>query len=218
MSGADGTQVGGTHYQSTYQHWNLVLNCGLGYLDGNATKYLARHKKSGKMAPDLQKAKHYVEKLLEDAQKVSVVGRKPRHWVQQEVGRFCRANDITGRERHLFFLLCNWQVEADLIRARDIIAEFIASAEQLQFLSLAERIGRVGVHDLKSVPLEDSNKHADRATGANDLKEGDRVIHELDKRHGVAGEFLQDGDCFVFFDDGKHDMVKWANLVSESGW
>lgn len=47
------------------------------------------------------------------------------------------------------------------------------------------------------------------------MTEGDRVVYKIDGRHGVAGEFLQDGDCQVTFDDGSTKMVKWNNLRKE---
>lgn len=56
-------QVGGTHYQSKYQHWDWCADTAIGYLEGNATKYLARwRKKGGKQ--DLEKALSYVKKVL----------------------------------------------------------------------------------------------------------------------------------------------------------
>lgn len=54
-----------------------------------------------------------------------------------------------------------------------------------------------------------------RKSGAMGMKEGDRVVYEIDGRHGKAGEFLQDGDCQVDFDDGTSRMVKWNHLHKE---
>jgi len=51
--------------------------------------------------------------------------------------------------------------------------------------------------------------------GANGMKAGDRVIYTIDGRHGVADEFLHDGDCFITFDNGKHETVKWNHLKLE---
>lgn len=56
---------------------------------------------------------------------------------------------------------------------------------------------------------------ARKKSGANGMTEGDRVVHEIDGKHGVAQEFLQDGDCQVTFDDGSTKMVKWNNLHKE---
>lgn len=57
-------QVDGDHYNSTYQHWDLIVDLyDASYLIGCATKYVVRwRKKNGKQ--DLKKARHYVKKLL----------------------------------------------------------------------------------------------------------------------------------------------------------
>jgi hypothetical protein len=62
-SGSFVCQEGGNHYQAEYQHWDWVQETGIGYLVGNATKYLSRwHKKNG--VQDLVKAKTYLEKII----------------------------------------------------------------------------------------------------------------------------------------------------------
>lgn len=55
----------------------------------------------------------------------------------------------------------------------------------------------------------------DNQSGAFDMNAGDRVIHMVDGRHGVADEFLHDGDALVSFDDGSFEIVKWAQLRKE---
>lgn len=52
-------------------------------------------------------------------------------------------------------------------------------------------------------------------SGAFNMRAGDRVIYEIDGRHGRADEFLSDGDAFVTFDDGSYETVKWNNLRKE---
>ncbi len=62
---ANETQVGGTHYkQFQYETWDVILDWQLGYLDGNAVKYLSRWRHKGGVQ-DLQKALHYIQKLIE---------------------------------------------------------------------------------------------------------------------------------------------------------
>lgn len=51
--------------------------------------------------------------------------------------------------------------------------------------------------------------------GAGDMRAGDRVIYQIDGRHGVADEFLHDGEAFVTFDDGEYGTVKWNHLRKE---
>jgi hypothetical protein len=62
---ANDTQVGGAHYkQHTYETWDVILDWQLGYLDGNAVKYLSRWRSKGGVQ-DLKKAAHYIQKLIE---------------------------------------------------------------------------------------------------------------------------------------------------------
>jgi len=62
---ANDTQVAGNHYkQFQIEPWDAIIDWGLGYLDGNAVKYLSRWRhKNG--IEDLKKARHYIDKLLE---------------------------------------------------------------------------------------------------------------------------------------------------------
>ena len=65
QDGANSRQVGGTHYkQFTYETWDVITDWGLGYLDGNAVKYLSRWRHKGGIE-DLKKARHYIDKLIE---------------------------------------------------------------------------------------------------------------------------------------------------------
>lgn len=59
-------QIGGNHYKKygTFQPWDVIGGWGLGFLDGNVVKYVARFRNKGGIE-DLQKAKHYLDKLIE---------------------------------------------------------------------------------------------------------------------------------------------------------
>ena len=58
-------QVGGWHYkQLRPQPWDVIVAWGMGFLDGNALKYLARWRSKGGVQ-DLEKAVHYIEKLID---------------------------------------------------------------------------------------------------------------------------------------------------------
>jgi hypothetical protein len=68
---ADDTQVGGTHYKDMpIQPWE-VMECVLseqefiGFLKGNIIKYSMRAGHKGDAKLDLEKAKHYRQKLQE---------------------------------------------------------------------------------------------------------------------------------------------------------
>jgi len=57
-------QVGGDHYKKyKIQPWDIIDEYGLNYYEGNALKYLLRTKNN--RVEDLQKAIHYIEKLIE---------------------------------------------------------------------------------------------------------------------------------------------------------
>lgn len=57
-------QEGGSHYRGGMQPWEII-NCNkLDFYEGNALKYLLRHRnKNG--AEDIRKAIHYLEAILE---------------------------------------------------------------------------------------------------------------------------------------------------------
>lgn len=62
---ANETQVGGTHYRTEIQHWDYVLANGLGYFEGQITKYVTRWRKKNGLQ-DLEKARHFLDKLIEE--------------------------------------------------------------------------------------------------------------------------------------------------------
>ena len=63
---ANTKQVGGTHYkQGGEEHWDRVHRLGMNYWQAAATKYIERCYLKGKPIEDLQKAVHYLEKLIE---------------------------------------------------------------------------------------------------------------------------------------------------------
>lgn len=57
-------QVGGNHYLKAIQPWDIIRAWDLNYWEGNIVKYTLRHKGKGKIE-DLEKAKHYLEYLIE---------------------------------------------------------------------------------------------------------------------------------------------------------
>lgn len=62
---ANDRQIGGGHYkQFKHETWDVIIDWDLGYLDGNAVKYLSRWRHKGGIE-DLKKARHYIDKLIE---------------------------------------------------------------------------------------------------------------------------------------------------------
>jgi hypothetical protein len=63
---ANDRQCGGDHYKNApIQVWDFIARNGIPFLEGNAIKYIARHRQKGGRA-DLEKAIHYLQKVLEE--------------------------------------------------------------------------------------------------------------------------------------------------------
>jgi hypothetical protein len=104
-------QIGGDHYQAEYQHWDFVADNGLGYLEGCATKYLARWPKKNGLQ-DLQKALHYCEKMRSLAAVHRYVARQ--NVELQVTRRFCAVNDVDYPSSAFIDALCTWSSWKDL--------------------------------------------------------------------------------------------------------
>lgn len=62
---ANTVQIGGNHYRDKpIQPWDYISANKLGYFEGNVVKYVTRYKERGGVV-DLEKAKHYLQKLIE---------------------------------------------------------------------------------------------------------------------------------------------------------
>lgn len=71
---ANDKQIAGNHYKLPIQPWDYIHSNNIGYLAGNIIKYVSRYKtKNG--IQDLEKAKHYLEKLIEEELAVEQHGK-----------------------------------------------------------------------------------------------------------------------------------------------
>lgn len=62
---ANDLQVGGSHYkEKTIQPWDYIVANNIPFLEGNIIKYVTRWRAKGGL-PDLEKARHYLDKLIE---------------------------------------------------------------------------------------------------------------------------------------------------------
>ncbi len=122
---ANTTQVGGDHYKTEYEHWDFVEAHGLGYLEAAATKYVTRWRtKNG--VQDLQKALHYIDKLME---LYSQGRRLPRGVAPiNEARRFCGINNLDPTESAVIHYLSSWADREHLLRARDMVRLLIQEA------------------------------------------------------------------------------------------
>lgn len=115
-SNADARQVAGSHYKKggpEFQHWNWALSNGLGYLECAATKYATRWRDKGGLV-DLEKAGHYLDKLIEEAQR-GVAVPVQTHTPVPGPGRivisvedFARHNDLGHLETEFCRRIVGW--------------------------------------------------------------------------------------------------------------
>lgn len=56
-------QVGGDHYKADIQHWDVMEDADVAYLEATASKYIVRWRKKGG-PQDLEKAATYLERAL----------------------------------------------------------------------------------------------------------------------------------------------------------
>ena len=68
---ANDRQVSGNHYQTEIQPWDFIVANNLNYLEGNIVKYVCRYKYKNGIV-DLHKAQHYLDKLIEGLENVSL--------------------------------------------------------------------------------------------------------------------------------------------------
>lgn len=123
-------QVGGSHYKTKVEHWDWVESQGVGYLEGNASKYLTRwRKKDG--VKDLEKALHYVDKLM-TLHGNSRLKRMNRATIIDPglTERFLEANDIAENslEATAIIGLLTWQTNHQLTTVRSAVLELIEEA------------------------------------------------------------------------------------------
>lgn len=130
---ANETQIGGDHYRSSVQHWDLITRNAIGYLEGNATKYLSRwRKKNGRQ--DLEKTLHYIEKMLELAhttQWYEPTGVAPT----SELSLFFGANVFDTLTKSAIIGVLQWDRTEPgmerLQRSRDIVAHMLDNYDKI---------------------------------------------------------------------------------------
>jgi Protein of unknwon function (DUF3310) len=122
--GANERQIGGLHYKTEYEHWDLAVVVQLPYLEGCATKYVSRWRKKDGLQ-DLEKALHYHDKILETA----LCTWSPRAMkvkeITDEVERFVKANKLTPAEHEYIHLMCVYRTTIELELARNVLVGLI---------------------------------------------------------------------------------------------
>lgn len=137
---ADDIQVGGEHYKAGYQHWSLVADTGMGYFEGQISKYLSRHNKKNGLQ-DVEKSGHFALKLLElrkepswgdsmlgqlheDRRRRVYLNDKAQKEIAFALGLYFRDNQhIGGLENQAISLCANWRSPGDLVVIQSMIVE-----------------------------------------------------------------------------------------------
>jgi len=124
-------QVGGKHYVARYQHWDLCADTGLGYFEGQITKYITRwQKKSG--VEDVEKAIHYFEKLVSLYQE----GRMRRDWrlatsvTNEFFEKFRETNKLSSEEVTIFIGILQYRNISELIAIGPLLHGLLKKAQR----------------------------------------------------------------------------------------
>lgn len=97
---ANDKQVGGTHYQSSYQHWDWASDLDLRGLPWQITRYASRWRKKNGLE-DVRKAIHCTQKEME-------VQAARKEKALELTKAFCSANKITEYEKSVFELVATY--------------------------------------------------------------------------------------------------------------
>lgn len=130
-------QVGGSHYISEYQHWDWAIDMKIGPIEYAATKYISRWwKKHGpeKGVEDLEKAKHYIQKIIEAHSQNRYLcaysrERNSYHALLKTI-KFSYSNDLKQIEHDLCWKLVSWEHRRDLEDCIELINTIIADPKK----------------------------------------------------------------------------------------
>lgn len=131
MKNPNRKQIGGQHYKSNIEHWDFIVDNNRNYLEGCATKYLSRWRyKNG--VQDLQKAEHYVEKLIHKFETGVIRPPAARGCQFADCKEFCFVNKIkTEFEYTAISLIMNWTNIKNLKTAILLIKKLIQNADTI---------------------------------------------------------------------------------------
>lgn len=116
-------QIGGTHYQSEYQVWDFTEKHGLGHLEACIIKYVCRWREKGNCTTDLEKAIHYVDKLI-DLHKNK--GRVPKGIAGLgDTQYFCVMQSLNNDEEYAVAVISRWSSCEHLFGCRAAIQRLI---------------------------------------------------------------------------------------------
>lgn len=135
---ANSIQVAGSHYVSEYQHWDLVPDVGMGYFDGQITKYISRWRKKNGLQ-DVEKSLHFAVKYKEllEARILFAPMRADALKTANCLIRYLDTNSIVGPERLVVTMLTKTHGMEDVIEVIQLIKD-IAEQERWRLKNLSE--------------------------------------------------------------------------------
>lgn len=120
-------QVGGDHYRAEIQHWDLMEEHDVSYLEATASKYPTRWRKKGG-TQDLRKAATYLERALEEE-------RGARRLVPEDrLHAFFEANNLGEWERSILRLIHVDGSQIALICAAQLLRDKADDTDRLEKL------------------------------------------------------------------------------------
>jgi Protein of unknwon function (DUF3310) len=140
VSNPNDRQVGGTHYnQVSVQHWDLVLTNRLPYLEAQVTKYITRWKKKNQAVSDIDKAQHYLEKLIVSIEEgflplpsTTFTSCGSPRVPLTNLDAFAVQNKIGDIEKTIFYLLLAYTSMDELFRVRILLSHLMAEAKDFE--------------------------------------------------------------------------------------
>lgn len=117
---ANQKQIGGNHYKTTYEHWDLAIFLDMGPMEYASSKHVTRWRKKDGMK-DLSKALHYLDKLIEVYEIYDIHRPCLPERVKEEVDKFAAANSLTELESLYIYRLCTFESEAELHDVRGLL-------------------------------------------------------------------------------------------------
>lgn len=182
---ANKTQIGGSHYQSEYQHWDFVRLClGNRYLEGCVTKYVARWRKKNGLQ-DLMKALHYLDKIIElfGAEEYESGVHVADPLPQFRASEFARLNGLGSKETYIVMSLTYWNNEFVLQEIREQLLALISEAEADQHRLDALKAGAGGIGGPGAV-----RRLLEEGVASGELPGADPGIEVGGTTHGHGGE------------------------------